>query len=184
MRRLALSLTIVVLAVAAVALYVVETSPTWFERLRYPLHYSAIVRSRARAEGIDPALLAAVIYQESKFHPGARSSSGAIGLMQITPATAQGIAERTGGKAFRVSDLVNPAINIRYGSWYLHDLFSKYGSISLTLAAYNAGQGNVDRWRAAGEGIQFPETRAYVSRVEHLERVYRRAWHSQLYPSQ
>jgi soluble lytic murein transglycosylase len=183
MRRLALTLTIVVLAVAGFALYVIETSPTWFERLRYPLHYSAIVRSRARAEGMDPALLAAVIYQESKFHRSARSSSGAIGLMQIRPATARGIALRTGGKAFRVSDLMNPAINIRYGSWYLHDLFSKYGSVSLMLAAYNAGQGNVDRWQAAGEGIQFPETRAYVTRVEHLERVYRRAWHSQLYPS-
>ncbi len=183
MRSLAFVLTLVVLALAGVSFYIVETNPTWFERLRYPLHYSAIVRSRAHAEHIDPALLAAVIYQESKFHPSARSSSGAIGLMQITPATARGIALRTGGKRFRVSDLTNPAINIRYGSWYLHDLFSKYGSVSLMLAAYNAGQGNVDRWRAAGEGIQFPETRAYVSRVEHLERVYRRAWHSQLYPS-
>jgi soluble lytic murein transglycosylase len=183
MRGLALALTVVVLAVAGAALYVIETSPTWFERLRYPLHYSALVRARAHAEDIDPALLAAVIYEESKFHPTARSSSGAIGLMQITPATARGIALRTGGTSFRVSDLTNPALNIRYGSWYLHDLFSKYGSISLMLAAYNAGQGNVDRWQAAGEGIQFPETRAYVSRVEHLERVYRRAWHSQLYPS-
>jgi soluble lytic murein transglycosylase len=183
MRRIAFGFTIVVLALAGIAVYIVETNPTWFERLRYPLHYSAIVRSRARAEGIDPALLAAVIYQESKFRPAVRSSSGAIGLMQITPATAQGIALRTGGTTFRVSDLTNPSINIRYGSWYLHDLFAKYGSISLMLAAYNAGQGNVDRWRAAGEGIQFPETRAYVSRVEHLERVYRRAWHNQLYPS-
>ena len=183
MKRLSLVMTLVVLAAAAAVLYVVETSPTWFERLRYPLHYSAIVRSRARAENLDPALLAAVIYQESKFHPGARSSSGAVGLMQITPATARDIAIRTGGSSFRVSDLTNPAVNIRYGSWYLHDLFAKYGSISLMLAAYNAGPGNVDRWRAAGEGIQFPETRAYVSRVEHLERVYRRAWHNQLYPA-
>jgi soluble lytic murein transglycosylase len=183
MRRLTILITVVALAVVAVGLYIVDTSPNWFERLRYPLHYSAIVRSRARAERLDPALLAAVIYQESKFHPSARSSSGAIGLMQITPATARGIALRTGGSSFRVSDLVNPAVNIRFGSWYLHDLFTKYGSITLMLAAYNAGPGNVDRWRAAGEGIQFPETRAYVSRVEHLERVYRRAWHNQLYPA-
>ena len=102
-------------------------SPPWFERLRYPLHYSAIVRERARAEGLDPALLAAVIYQESKFRPDARSSSGAIGLMQLTPSTAEGIALRTGGTAFHVSDLTDPAINIRYGTWYLHDLFAKYG---------------------------------------------------------
>src|SRR5215469_2400627 len=124
-RRIAFAFTIVFLALAGVAVYIVEANPNWFERLRYPLHYSAIVRSRAHAEGIDPALLAAVIYQESKFRPGARSSSGAIGLMQITPATARGIAERTGGTSFRVSDLTNPSINIRYGSWYLHDLFTK-----------------------------------------------------------
>jgi soluble lytic murein transglycosylase len=181
MRRLAAVTAIVVLALAGAAVWVIHTSPPWFERLRYPLHYSAIVRARAKAEGIDPALLAAVIYSESKFHPTARSSSGAIGLMQITPATAEGIALRTGGTSFRVSDLTNPAINIRYGSWYLHDLFAKYRSLRLVLAAYNAGQGNVDRWRAAGLGIQYAETRAYVSRVEHLRRVYRDAWHAQLY---
>jgi soluble lytic murein transglycosylase len=182
MRRLAALAAIVVLALAGVAAYVIVTSPPWFERIRYPLKYTAIVRARARAEGFDPALLAAVIYQESKFRPSARSSSGAIGLMQLTPSTAKGIAIRTGGSSFHVSDLTNPEINIRYGSWYLHDLYAKYGSLRLALAAYNAGQGNVDRWRAAGEGIQFPETRAYVSSVEHLRRVYRSAWHAQLYP--
>jgi soluble lytic murein transglycosylase len=181
MRRVAAAAAIVVLALAGAAAWVIHTSPPWFERLRYPLHYSAIVRERAKAEGIDPALLAAVIYSESKFHPTAKSASGAIGLMQITPATARGIALRTGGTAFRVSDLTDPAINIRYGTWYLHDLFAKYRSLRLVLAAYNAGQGNVDRWRATGVGIQYPETRAYVSRVEHLVRVYHDAWGAQLY---
>jgi soluble lytic murein transglycosylase len=183
MRRLAVVLALVAFALVGVALYVIESSPPWFERIRYPLHYTAIVRERAKAEGIDPALLAAVIYQESKFQPSARSRSGAIGLMQLTPSTAQGIALRTGGTAFKVSDLTDPTINIRYGTWYLHDLFAKYGSVRLVLAAYNAGQGNVDRWRKAGEGIQFPETRAYIDRVVHLEQVYRKAWHSQLYPA-
>jgi soluble lytic murein transglycosylase len=182
-RRLALAAGILAAIVVGVAVYVIETSPPWYERLRYPLHYSAIVRERARAEGLDPALLAAVIYQESKFSPSAVSASGAIGLMQLTPSTAEGIALRTGGTSFHVSDLTDPAINIRYGTWYLHDLFSKYGSLPLVLAAYNAGQGNVDRWRRAGEGIQFPETRAYVSRVERLEGVYRQAWRAQLYAS-
>ena len=172
---------LVLVAAVVVVAYVIVASPPWFERLRYPLRYSTLVRERAREEGLDPALLAAVIYQESKFRTDARSSSGAIGLMQLTPATAKGIALRTGGTAFHVSDLTDPVINIRYGTWYLHDLFAKYGSVRLVLAAYNAGQGNVDRWRKAGIGIQFPETRAYVSRVEHLEHVYRSAWHSQLY---
>ncbi|HEY4347117.1 MAG TPA: lytic transglycosylase domain-containing protein [Gaiellaceae bacterium] len=181
MRRVAITFAVLFAAFVAVAAYVIESSPPWYERLRYPLHYDAIVRERAHAEHLDPALLAAVIYQESKFRPTATSSSGAIGLMQLTPSTAQGIATRTGGTAFHVSDLTDPALNIRYGTWYLHDLFAKYGSVGLVLAAYNAGQGNVDRWQKAGEGIQFPETRAYVSRVEHLERVYRDAWHAKLY---
>ena len=182
MKRTAAAAAIALLALAGVAAWVIHTSPPWFERLRYPLHYTALVRERAKAEGIDPALLAALIYSESKFHPGARSRSGAIGLMQLTPSTANGIALRTGGTAFRVSDLTDPAINIRYGTWYLHDLFAKYRSLRLVLAAYNAGQGNVDRWQAAGIGIQFPETRAYVTRVEHLREVYKSAWHAQLYP--
>jgi soluble lytic murein transglycosylase len=181
MRRLALLTCLLAAVLVGVLGYVIETSPPWFERLRYPLAYSAIVRARARAEGLDPALLAAVIYQESRFRPAAVSASGAIGLMQLTPATAEGIALRTGGTAFRVSDLTDPAINIRYGTWYLHDLYAKYRSLPLVLAAYNAGQGTVDRWRAAGEGIQFAETRAYVAGVERLEGIYRRAWSSQLY---
>ena len=99
----------------------------------------------------------------------------------MTPDTAKGIAIRTGGTAFRLSDLTNPAINIRYGSWYLRLLLTKYGDLRLALAAYNAGQGNVDRWKTAGLTIQFPETRVYVEHIERLLRVYRDAWKSQLY---
>jgi peptidoglycan lytic transglycosylase len=174
-------LVAVVGVLAGAFLYVNETNPPWYERLRYPLRYSEFVRVHAREHGLDPALLAAVIYQESKFDPSAESSSGAIGLMQLTPATAKGIAIRTGGSRFRTSDLYNAEINIRYGAWYLADLFQKYHDERLVLAAYNAGQGNVDRWLAHGQPIQFPETRAYVARVEKLTRIYRRAWHSELY---
>jgi soluble lytic murein transglycosylase len=174
-------LAVVVLAAAGFAVYVYRTSPPWYERLRYPLRYSEFVRVHAREHHLDPALLAAVIYQESKFNAGATSSSGAIGLMQLTPATARGIAIRTGGSAFHTKDLFNAEINIRYGAWYLDNLFEKYRSEQLVLAAYNAGQGNVDRWRAAGEPIQFAETREYVKRVEHLQHVYRDAWGGKLY---
>ena len=121
-----------------------------------------------------------MIEQESKFDAGARSSAGAVGLMQLQPATAKGIAKYTGGSRFVLSDLDNPEINVRYGAWYLHHLLQKYGDERLALAAYNAGQENVDRWRAAHEGIQFPETRAYVDRVEWLKRVYRRAYAAEL----
>jgi soluble lytic murein transglycosylase len=170
-----------VVALAAGVFYVLETRPPWYERARYPLRYSEIVRDQAREKGLDPALVAAVIYQESKFESDARSSAGAVGLMQLQPETAMGIALRTGGTEFRVSDLTNPAINIRYGSWYLKNLFAKYGNERLALAAYNAGQGNVDRWLRAGEEIGFPETRAYVEEVAHLKRVYRDAWRTELY---
>ena len=157
-----------------------RTSPPWYQRLRYPLRYSEYVRVHAREHDLDPALVAAVIYQESKFRSDAKSSSGAIGLMQITPSTARGIAIRTHGSAFHTDDLYNPEINIRYGAWYLKNLFEKYNSEKLVLAAYNAGQGNVDRWRANGEPIQFAETRAYVKRVERLKTIYRKAWAKQL----
>jgi len=171
-------LWVVVLAavVAGAFLYVNATNPPWYERVRYPLRYAEYVRVHPREHGLDPPLLAAVIYQESKFRTQAKSSSGAIGLMQLTPSTANGIAIRTGGSEFHTADLYDPDINIRYGAWYLQNLFRKYGREELVLAAYNAGQGNVDRWRERGESIQFSETRAYVARVEHLKSIYRDAW--------
>ena len=170
------ALAALVLVALGAGLYVVESSPPWYERIRYPLRYGAIVRGHARNYGLDPALLAAVIYQESKFDASARSDSGAIGLMQLAPSTAHGIATRTGGSAFATDDLLDPEINIRYGSWYLRHLFDKYGDERLVLAAYNAGQGNVDRWRRHGSRIQFAETRAYVAHVEKLKSIYRDAY--------
>jgi soluble lytic murein transglycosylase len=180
-RRLLVGVVAIAVPLAAVALYVFHSKPTWYERARYPLHYGALVREQAREKDLDPALVAAVIYQESRFRSDARSSSGAVGLMQLRPETAQGIALRTGGTGFRVSDLTNPAINIRYGAWYLKNLFEKYRNERLVLAAYNAGQGNVDRWLANGQEIEYAETRAYVAAVAHLKHVYREAWRDQLY---
>jgi soluble lytic murein transglycosylase len=175
-------LTVVAVAAvgAAAFAYVDTASPPWYERLRYPLAYEEIIRGHARNYDLDAALLAAVIYQESKFDPRARSEAGAIGLMQLRPETAKGIAVRTGGSAFRVDDLYDPEINVRYGSWYLRHLLRKYGDERLALAAYNAGQANVDEWRAAGKGIAFAETREYVERVDELKDVYRRAYAREL----
>ena len=180
MKRL-LAVTAVLLVAAGAFLVVNETSPPWYERIRYPLRYQQIVRNHARNYDLDPALLAAVIYQESKFDASAKSKSGAVGLMQLRPDTAKGIALRTGGSAFRVEDLRDPEINIRYGSWYLRHLFQKYGSERLVLAAYNAGQGNVDRWLEEERAeIPFAETRHYVDRVEDLKSIYRDAWGKEL----
>jgi soluble lytic murein transglycosylase len=129
---------------------------------------------------LNPALLAAVIDEESKFRADAKSSAGAVGLMQLLPDTAKGIAIHTGGSKFVTSDLYNPEINVRYGAWYLHHLIQKYGDERLALAAYNAGQQNVDSWRAEGKDIQFPETRAYVDKVERLKGIYRRTYGREL----
>ena len=165
--------TLFAAAIAGVA-YVHQTTPPWYARIVYPLEYEQIVEGHARTYELDPALLAAVIYQESKFDADARSQSGAIGLMQLMPQTAKGIALRTGGHRFRLGDLYNPEINVRYGSWYLRHLLDKYGTLEKALAAYNGGQGNVDR------GIRYPETLEYVDHVLELRDVYRRAYGSEL----
>ena len=179
MRRV-LVLTALLGVVAGLVLYVEAAEPSWYYRLRYPLAYESIVRGHAENYRLEAALLAAVIYQESKFDPDARSDAGAVGLMQLQPTTARGIAEWTGGSQFRVDDLTNPELNVRYGSWYLRHLLDKYGDEETALAAFNAGQGNVDSWRSQGKGIAFAETRHYVDRVQELKRIYRDAYASEL----
>jgi soluble lytic murein transglycosylase len=178
--RVFVSVLVLLAAAGAGFAYVQQTQPPWYERLRYPLSYEQIIRGHARNYDLDPALLAAVIYRESKFDAGARSSSGAIGLMQLLPETAKGIALHTGGSRFMVSDLYNPEINVRYGAFYLRRLLTKYDDTRLALAAYNAGQANVDAWRANGEGIVFSETREYVDSVLETRDVYADAYAKEL----
>jgi soluble lytic murein transglycosylase len=161
------------------------------ERTQYPLRYPAIVRGHARNYDIDPALLAAVIYTESRFRPHVRSASGAIGLMQLLPSTAEGIATRTGGTRFVPADLDDPELNVRYGAWYLRHLRQHYAgapdAMRLALAAYNAGMANVDGWlrrTPAGQPLripaQFAETSAYLARIQHARSVYRRLYPGEL----
>jgi len=169
-----------VVALAATAFSLEQSKPGWYAQLRYPLSYEHVIRGHAENYDLDPALLAAVIYRESKFDADARSSSGAIGLMQLLPDTAKGIAVHTGGKKFVVEDLYDPEINVRYGSFYLRRLLRKYGDERLALAAYNAGQANVDRWIEEGGEIQFPETQQYVDEVLELRDVYARAYGDEL----
>jgi soluble lytic murein transglycosylase len=171
---------VAVLGLSLAAAWTVREEPDFYLRARYPLEYDHIIRGHAENHGLDPALLAAVVYVESRFDPNATSAAGAIGLMQLLPETAKGIALRTGGKRFVVADLRDPEINVRYGSWYLSHLREQYGDMGLALAAYHAGPGNVDHWREKGLGIPFPQTRAYVEKVERLSRVYADAYRSEL----
>jgi soluble lytic murein transglycosylase len=158
--------------------------------LSLPLSYADVIREQAADKHLDPALVAAVIYAETKFEPR-DSAVGAVGLMQVMPQTASFLAHRSGATTFTTADLANPQVNIAYGSYYLRYLLNEYHqSLSLALAAYNGGESNVDRWvadaRADGRAltvadIPFPETRAYVSRVLHAQGQYKRKYANQLY---
>jgi soluble lytic murein transglycosylase len=188
-RRVMALLTTAALAICAV----LALRPMFHEAVKeiaLPLRHEDIIRQQAGDKGLDPALVAAVIYAESHFIDGRTSSAGAQGLMQLTPQTAQDIARKSGGTAFRVSDLATPQVNIAYGTWYLRYLLRRFGGNEvLALAAYNAGEGNVVRW-VAGErarersltisAIPFGETRNYVRKVLDARNDYRSSYRHEL----
>jgi peptidoglycan lytic transglycosylase len=153
-----------------------------------PLQHEDIIRQQAADKDIDAALIAAVIFEESKFRDQT-SHAGARGLMQITPQTADYIAEKSGGIAFEHGDLASPQINIAYGAWYLRYLKDKYDGEELAaVAAYNAGEGTVDEWVTTAGGLEvfdegdiaFPETREYVDGVMGHRAAYRKHYDSEL----
>jgi soluble lytic murein transglycosylase len=153
------------------------------KELTLPLEHEDIIRQQAHEKGVDAALIAAVIDTESKFSD-AESSAGARGLMQITPAAARFIEKQSGGTTFKLNDLSDPEINIRYGTFLLKELLERYeGDTAAALAAYNAGPGNADKWGGAGlsvDEIPFPETRAYVELVLERQKEYREKYASEL----
>lgn len=154
-----------------------------------PIAHEAEIRQQAQEKDLNPALIAGVIYAESKF-VDQTSSAGALGLMQLMPDTAQFIAQRSGGTAFTIEDLSTPKVNIAYGSWYLRYLLDHYdGDEVRALAAYNGGMGNVNQWIAEAQArgdtfseadIPFAETREYVDRVRTARREYARTYGPQL----
>lgn len=160
----------------------------WFWQLFYPLHYEEEIQQAAQNYSLDPYLLFAIIYVESRFDPGVESRSGARGLMQIMPRTGAWIAENMGRLEYGEEDLFDPVTNISFGSWYLSHLIKSFsGDLTLALAAYNAGTGNVRSWlwqdiwdgtRKSWEDIPFQETREYLEKVFRIydtyERVYQR----------
>jgi len=181
-RRLFVGAAALVAAVAAffVLRGVVDKA---IQELTLPLHHEDIIRQQAREKNVDAALIAAVIYSESKFSDST-SSAGARGLMQITPEAADTIAKNSDATTFELKDLGDPEINIRYGTFLLRELLDRYdGDEAAALAAYNAGPGNADKWGGASltvEAIPFPETRAYVEEVLEKREEYRREYASEL----
>jgi soluble lytic murein transglycosylase len=144
--------------------------------LTLPLRHDDIIRQQANDKNLDPSLIAAVIYAESRFR-NQESQAGALGLMQITPQTAHDIARLSGGTQFVTGDLSDADINIRYGSFYLSHLLRRYdGNEVAALAAYHAGPSRVDEWGGSSlelDGIGFPETSAYVQEVLDKRQEYR-----------
>jgi soluble lytic murein transglycosylase len=159
------------------------------QEITLPLKHEDIIRQQSLRKGLDPPLVAAVIYQESKF-ADRTSVAGARGLMQITPDTAKFIARKSGGIRFTLEDLATPQINIAYGTWYLRYLLDRYGGrTALAVAAYNAGMGHVDEWVKLAGGpdsfdprtdIPFPETRNYVIQVLKRRKDYARRYSREL----
>jgi soluble lytic murein transglycosylase len=189
-RRRRLGLVVGVGALAAVlATIVLPRLPDALRELTLPLRHEDIIRQQAAAKRLDPSLVAAVIYTESRFRDQT-SHAGARGLMQITPDTARYIARLSGGTSFQQGDLATPQINIAYGTYYLRYLLNRYdGNEVLALAAYNGGEGNVDRWVEQGQtserslttrAIPFAETRGYVQQVLDTRARYRSRYASEL----
>jgi soluble lytic murein transglycosylase len=170
-------------ALVAAAIALKPTVDDAIKELTLPLRHEDVIRQQARDKNLDPALVAAVIYRESKFRD-VTSEAGAKGLMQILPSTAQFIARRSGGTRFELRDLANPQINISYGSWYLRYLLDRYdGNTVAAVAAYNAGHTRVDSWGGKAltlDDIRFAETTHYARDVIDKRGEYRDKYSAEL----
>ncbi len=166
-------LTLVTAIVAAVV-PLISRAPEAVRRATHPLEYQAEIRAASEEFGVEPTLIAGVIYTESRFGQDSESVKGAYGLMQILPSTADFISERSGIEG----DYREPEVNVRMGAWYLDYLDGRYlGDERLMLAAYNSGEGRVDGWLQdesfdVRSDIPFKETHQYVGNVLEAQREY------------
>ena len=149
----------------------------------YPNRFTDIITRNLAGSGVDPNLLRGLIRQESFFDPEAVSGAGAVGVMQLMPATAKSQAEKYGEKNFKAESLRDPAVNIRFGIRYFLERYREYGgNPALALASYNAGRVKVGVWRDLLGGldpelfvecIPYAETREYVKRILNNQAMYR-----------
>jgi peptidoglycan lytic transglycosylase len=182
-RRLAVTAAMALAVTAAVALGVFARVDDAIQELTLPLRHEDIIRQEAAEWDVEPALVAAMIYAESRFRDQT-SHADARGLMQITPDTARFIARKSRGTEFVLEDLSDPDVNIAYGTFYMRYLLDVLGQNEVAaLAAYNAGLGNVEEWGGAELGlddIRFGETRDYVERVLDKRQDYRETYPREL----
>ena len=156
------------------------------EQLLYPRKYEQLVEKWAAAYELDPLLVYAFIRTESGFDPTAVSSAGAVGLMQMMPATFADLTARTGDN-YETGMLYDPDTSIRYGVYYLSMLYARYGVWDTAFAAYNCGMGRVDGWIAEGKvdengkltGIPLEETANYVARVNRAIEKYEKLYNNE-----
>lgn len=167
---------------------------TFIGRKLYPIYFEQEIRQSAAKHNIDPFLIAAIIRVETNYKHHLESSKGALGLMQLMPDTAEWIVESTNLGPHTQEDLLKADVNINLGSWYLSWLNKHYnGNLIYAIAAYNAGQGNVNKWKQTNlwdgsqeriDQIPFGETRHYVQRViyyyEKYTKLYGEQWHSKM----
>jgi soluble lytic murein transglycosylase len=157
--------------------------PKSFWEQAYPSHFLEWVKRQAPAGTADPYLVAAVSREESGFDPKAVSKVGALGLMQLMPFTGEWVSKRIGLKSFSPDLLLDGAVNVQLGAWYLQHLIEQFnGNVVLAVASYNAGPEAVGRWAEKGatdrdefiESIPYNETRYFTKRVLRSYNEYRR----------
>lgn len=177
-------LPLVIVAVFGAISFVYSFGPSLLFKAWYPLEHEETITEAARTYGVDPYLVAAIIRTESGWDAEAESNRGAQGLMQLMPETARDIVAKgyVDGDVYSPENLTDPETNIEFGCAYLSFLLSYFnGATDKAIAAYNAGMGNVDDWTSEGDAlhkvIAFPETQAYLVRVNMAQARYR-----ELYP--
>lgn len=173
---------LLVLAACAALAFLALRGPLWFQKLYYPLDFTNEISDSATRHEVNPYLVAAVVNEESGFDPNQVSRAGAVGLMQLMPATAEDLRARgiVDEAVVGQAPLTDPAANIEHGTAYLRYLIERYHEVEVALAAYNAGLRYADEWTAQGgdirDAIAFPETRHFVVRVvrakERYEEIY------------
>jgi soluble lytic murein transglycosylase len=162
----------------------VDTAPVFIQRLFYPLFFEDVILAEAAAQEVEPALIAALIRQESLYEQAAESAAGARGLMQVMPATGQYVAERGDFGPYEPDRLWLPYRNIKFGAWYINQQLGIFeNNLFAAMAAYNAGPGNVLEWQKTSpdldifvEAIPFWESRTYIRKVYPNLAAYRRLY--------
>lgn len=180
--RIVKNILLVIIAVCVVFLVVYYSYLLTLRNYVYPIEYKQEVLKESEENGLDWALVFAVIKVESNFNPNALSKKGAVGLMQLKPSTADYVAKLKGQEQV---DLYNPKVNIEYGCYYLKYLIEKFKNINTAVCAYNAGEGKVSSWLRNSEyskdgktldTIPFPETKEYLDRIEKTFNKYKKLY--------